>query len=154
MSHRFVTGQVIAHRTAGTARRRLPVYRVVLPIQLIGPGGRFEDPVACQWDTGAELSVMSEAVARDHGIPLDDEAEETTLTGVTGAASAAWLVPRFVRFPGLDGFRFRLHFLVHKGSADPLPLPGMRDTYRNFEVVTQEDEVYFFLKGNHTGQPG
>lgn len=148
MSRRFVKGEVEVVR-----RRRLHVHRIILPVQVIGPGGRFGDPIPFQWDTGSELSVMSEAVARRIGIPLDDQTEETTLVGVTGAEAPAWLVPRFVRFPGLDGFRFRLHVVILKGSADRLPLLGMRDTYRNLEVVTQEDEVYFFLKPDHAGEP-
>lgn len=153
MSRRFIVGEVETYQTAETARRRLDVHRVVLPVEFLGPGGRFADPTACQWDTGSELSVMSEALARRLGVTIDDRTDTTTLVGVTGAESPAWVVPRFVRFPGLDGLRFRFHFLVLPRVVDRLPLLGMRDTYRNFEVYSHEDEVYFFPKPDHTGQP-
>lgn len=72
---------------------------------------------------------------------------------MTGAVGGAWVVPRFVRFPGLDGFHFRIHFMALKGVTGRLPLLGMRDTYRNFDVISNRNEVYFFLKRDHTGQP-
>lgn len=151
MSGTFVRA-VIRRRTAETARGPLDVHRVLLNVRPLGPGGVYAPPTPFQWDTGSELSVMSEAVARRLGLPLDDGAEETGIRGVTGDIEDAWLVPRFVLFPGLDGFRFRIHFLIHKGSTDPLPLLGMRDTYRNFEVVSKANAVFFFLKRDHTGE--
>ena len=138
-------------RTGMTAQGPLEVPRVVLPIRLSIGGGRYSLPMDCQWDTGSELSVMSERVARDLEIDLAG-AEETRFLALAGPPREAWLVPRWVRFPRLCGVRFKFLFLVEKGSRDPLPLLGMLDTYRNFEVHSHEDEYFFFLADRHHGE--
>lgn len=151
MAGRFFRA-TIRERAVSTARRRLEVHQVELRMEVLGPDGRYAAPALCLWDTGAELSVMGEDTARDLGLPLDEETDESGLRGVTGAVGGTWVVPRFVRFPGLDGFRFRIHFMVLKGVTGRVPLLGMRDTYRNFDVVSNRDAVYFCLKANHAGE--
>lgn len=151
MSRQFFKA-IIQERAVETTRRQLEVYRIELQMQLLGAGAKYAPPIPCQWDSGAELSVLSEDVARDLDFPLSDDTEETGIRGVMGDTQEAWLIPRFVRFPGLDGVRFQIYFLIPKGSVGMLPLLGMRDTYRNFEVISRDGEVFFFLKRNHAGQ--
>jgi len=111
----------------------------------------FAPPVPCQWDTGSQLSVISERVARDLGIDLDHD-PDTQLRGVTGVPVDAWLISRWVRFPGLCGWQFKLQFLIQRGSNDPLPLLGMLDTHDNFEIHSREAEYFFFLADRHRGE--
>ena len=150
MCRRFFQA-VVRHRTGLTAAGPLEVPRVILPIRLSVGDGRYSPPIDCQWDTGSELSVMSETFARDLGIALTD-AEETRFLTLGDARAEAWIVPRWVRFPGLCGYRFKFLFLVQKGSRDPLPLLGMLDTHQNFEVHSREAEYFFFLANRHQGE--
>ena len=150
MCRRFFQATV-QHRTSFTATGPLSVPRVVLPIRLSVGEGRFSPPIECQWDSGSELSVMSEALARDLGIDLTGS-EETRLLTLGDSGRDAWLVPRWVRFPGLCGYQFKFLFLVQKGSRDPLPLLGMLDTHQNFEVHSRQAEYFFFLADRHRGE--
>ena len=151
MARRFFKAE-ITWSWIDTRQGLIAAPRVELQIRLSTGESRFAPPVACQWDTGSQLSVMSEQVARDLGIDLDRE-PDTRLGGITGVKVPAWVVQRFARFPGLDGWQFKLEFLVQKGSADPLPLLGMGDTYDNFEIVSRGDDYAFFLKEGHRGEP-
>jgi hypothetical protein len=150
MCRRFFQA-VVRHRTGLTAAGPIEVPRVILPIRLRVGGGRYSLPIDCQWDTGSELSVVSEVVARDLGIDLT-EAEESRFLTLGHSPLDAWLVPRWVRFPGLCGYQFKFLFLVQKGSRDPLPLLGMLDTHQNFEVHSREAEYFFFLADRHRGE--
>jgi hypothetical protein len=130
----------------------LPAPRIEMPIRFAEGEGKYGLEMQCQWDSGSQLSVMSETFARGLGIDLDRE-PDTAIRGVTGNERPAWRVERFVRFPGLDGLRFRFHFLVLQGSDDPLPLVGMLDTFGNFELIQHGATFYFFLKDGHRGEP-
>jgi hypothetical protein len=138
-------------RTGTTAAGPLEVPHVALRIRLPNQNGEYLAPLEFQWDSGAELSMMSERVAREHGIDLTT-AEETTFVGTSGGGNG-WLVHIWVRFPSLADLQFKLLFLVHKGSDDPLPLLGMLDTFQNFNVISRDDEYFFYLKPAHCGSP-
>lgn len=146
MSSRKFKAKVVPD-TAGRAKYR--VYRIEFPILLSVGDGHFTR-FRCQWDTGAEFSMLSEKIARDLGIDLAPE-PDSEVGGLTGTA-AAWFVRRWVRFPGIDGLQFKLSFLVQQHSALSLPLFGMRDTYENFEVLSHGPAYYFFLADRHTGE--
>ncbi len=150
MARRFFKAE-ITWSWIDTRQGLIPAPRVELQIRLSTGESQFALPVACQWDTGSQLSVMSEQVAGDLGVDLDRE-PDTKLRGVTGAEVPAWVVQRYVRFPGLDGWQFKLQFLVQKGSTDPLPLLGMLDTHDNFDVHTHADDYFFFLADRHRGE--
>jgi hypothetical protein len=151
MCRRFFAANVRWSRIA-TARGPVAAPRLMLPVCFSVGGGRFGSPIQTQWDTGAQVSVMSEALARGLGIDLERE-PDTRMRGVTGVEVSAWYVTRYARFPELCGWQFKLNFLVHRGSADPLPLLGMLDTYENFEVHSRGDDYFFFLKDGHRGEP-
>lgn len=138
-------GEIESHRGA------VPALRIEFPLALSTGGSRFAAPIPCQWDTGAQLSVMSEAVARELGIDLPSE-PDSRMRGITGDFAGVWLVTRYARFPELCGWQFKLNFLVHQGSTDPLPLLGLLDTYENFEVHSRGDDYFFFLKDGHRGE--
>jgi hypothetical protein len=153
MAGRFIQGEV-RWRTGPTDEGPLDVPHIVLPIVFVTSSGP-QVPIDCQWDSGSELSLMSERVARAIGIDLDG-AEETTFISANGERADAWLVRRWVRFPALSGWRFKLLFIVHKGSDDPLPLLGMLDTHRLFDLVSHGGEYFFFLAADpkrHHGEP-
>lgn len=150
MARRFFKAEV-AWVWIDTRQGLMPAPRIELPIRFSEGEGRYGPPMMCQWDSGSQLSVMSERVARDLDIDLDRE-PDTGIRGVTGVEVPAWVVERYVRFPDLDGWQFKLHLLVQQGSADPLPLLGMFDTFGNFELIQHGSTYYFFLAENHRGE--
>lgn len=135
-----------------TAQGILSAPRIILSTRFSIGGSQFGPPTPCQWDTGSHLSVMSEQVAHALGIDLDRE-PDTRIRGVTGVEVPAWLVTRYVRFPGLCGWQFKLRFLVQQGAEYPVPLIGLLDTHDNFDVYTHGDDYIFFLRDTHNGEP-
>jgi hypothetical protein len=134
----------------GTEVIRVPQVR--LQFRLRDGFRPFSEPIRCQWDSGAELSVLSEELARDLGADLRRK-PDTKIFGVTGEGEA-WIVPLSVYFEGLRGYQFEVRFLVQKGSDSRLPLLGMFDTAKNFDIVsTEAEEYHFFLARRHVGLP-
>lgn len=145
MSRRITAKLVWRTNTLPVGPRRVP--RVELYTHFAGEA----KPRLCQWDTGSELSLMSADVARSLGVDLA-RAEETAFVGANNEPADAWLVSRWVQFPGVDGYRFKLQFLVCDG-ADDVPLLGMLDTYQNFDAVSSDTKYYFLLAADrHRGE--
>jgi hypothetical protein len=152
MCRRFFRGNVVWPHRRWSPGAPIWVPQVRLKMRFAVGGGRFSPPIPCQWDTGAERSVISEQLARDLGFDLDCD-PDIQMGGVTGVRVPAWLAPRYVRFPQLCGWQFKITFLVQQGADDPLPLLGMLDTYQNFDVVSNDSEYFFWLAARrHTGE--
>jgi hypothetical protein len=151
MCRRFFKAEVVWPNWIDTRQGLIAAPRIELQIRLSAGESRFAPPVPCQWDSGSQLSVLSERLARELGIELDHE-PDAQLRGVTGVQVRAWLISRWVQFPGLCGWQFKLRFLVPQGSNDPLPLLGMLDTFENFEVHSHAAEYFFFLADRHLGE--
>jgi hypothetical protein len=146
-----VTGQRFRTRLAWRTTGGIRVPHIEFPVFLSEGNSGFTS-VRFQWDTGATFSVIGKQLALDLGIDLSDD-PESEVRGVSGQ-SKAWFVRRWARFPGIDGYQFKLRLLV---PVDPLPdwrLPlfGMLDTYQNFDVRSADEDYFFFLADRHKGE--
>lgn len=125
----------------------------------------FSPPEWFMFDTGAELSAVSEQFATDYG--FGDYRTTGTLTTVrgyddSGPSQRGWLVPRWVRFrdydlrsgPSGDGIyhlMFRVEFLVVEDAVIELPILGLTDSHAYFALGSVGEEYWFFLKASGDG---
>ena len=117
------------------------------------------------FDTGAELSAVTEQFAIDYGFgDFRISGTPTVVRGFddSGPPQRGWLVPRWVRFrdhdlrptSGGDGIRhlmFRVEFLVVEGVVMEVPIFGLTDSHAYFTLGSIEDEYWFFLKTGGDG---
>lgn len=125
----------------------------------------FSQPVAFMFDTGAELSAVSEQFAIDFGFgDFRAIGTPTVVRGYdeSGPSRQGWLVPRWVRFrdhdlrPGPHGdgiphLMFRVEFLVVEGAVMEVPIIGLADSHTYFTLGSIGEEYWFFLKASSDG---
>ena len=128
----------------------------------------FSPPADLLFDTGAELTAVSEQFAETHG--FGDFRSTGTRANVRGydeatAYRAAWLVVRWVRFrnwwlqPDADGadvggihdFQFRIEFAVVEGAVIRVPILGLIDSHALFQLSNLGDEYLFFPRVDEDG---
>jgi hypothetical protein len=138
----------------------------------------FGRPRLFVFDTGAELTCVDEAFAETEGFG-DGEAWETfrdripenerfKLRGIAGDIEAV-SVKRKVRFRdhkngllargfndlgGIAKFEFDIEFAVILGVEKEMPIVGLRDAHKYFQIGSIDDEYWFTLKGKgHNTMP-
>lgn len=130
----------------------------------------FLPPVWFLFDTGAELSVVSESFARMCG--LGNYRRDGRRIAIRGyddhtPSRIAWLVPRWVRFRdyrtrrvtgagdtgGLPDLEFRINFAVVEGARVELPILGLADFHALFNLASKRQEFWCFLAVDDDGIP-
>ena len=125
----------------------------------------FSSPVPFMFDTGAELSAVSEQFAIDYGFgDFRLVGTPTAARGFddSGPARRGWLVSRWVRFrdhdhrPGPHGdgiphLMFRVDFLVVEGAIIEVPILGLADGHAYFALGSIGEEYWFMLKASGDG---
>lgn len=105
----------------------------------------LNEPYPFIFDTGCEITMVSEDVAALLGLPPDDGSRRTRVTGSTGM-SGGRLVDVSFRFPttvsGTPGLEVSSTWVVVTGPTD-LALLGFQEVHRYFSVKTYEFDVYF-----------
>jgi hypothetical protein len=117
-----------------------------------------------QYDSGAELSVMSAQLAEEYGIVnfREEALLECKVTGYdrTATPRTAWQVPLWIRFrhhrlsalnlphlvDGIPNWEFQFLFLIVEDAAIECPLLGINDLHRFFFLSTLKDQYYFFMR--------
>jgi Aspartyl protease len=117
---------------------------VKVPLLVYGTGGitRSREFI---FDTGCEVTMVSEDVAAQLRLPPDDGTRRVHITSTTGFGGGRLVDVRF-RFPitvsGTPGLEVTSTWVVLSGRTD-LALLGFQEVHRHFSVKTFEFDVYF-----------
>lgn len=128
----------------------------------------FSQPVEFLFDTGAELTAVSEEFADAHGFgDFRAVGRSTEAYGYDDSAPPrpAWIVSRWVRFRdyepqpdasgneggGIHGYEFRLDVTVVEGAEVRVPILGVVDPHALFQLTSQGDEYWFILRADAGG---
>ena len=116
--------------------------RIDFPLTVTGPQG--EAGCSFRFDTGCDITMVSEDVATALGLPSGGR--PITVAGSTGTA-AGRLVPVIFRFPpdeisGLPEAEVFSMWIV-TGARTQLALVGLQDVHAHFAVGTDDTYMYF-----------
>ena len=115
-----------------------------VPLEVVGTNGAQTTQVFL-FDTGCEVTTVSEDIAGVLGLTPDDGTRRVRVTGSTGK-SAGRLVDVTFRFPrtvsGTPGLEASSTWVVVSGPTK-LALLGFQEVHRHFSVRTYEFDVYF-----------
>lgn len=128
----------------------------------------FSPPVEFLFDTGAELTAVSEEFAVAHGFGnFRDVGRPTEARGYDDSVPtrSAWVVPRWVRFRdyeprfdaggnevgGIHDLEFRIDVTVVEGADIGVPILGVVDPHSLFHLGSQDDDYWFFLRMGDDG---
>lgn len=120
--------------------------RVSVPLTVLG--GRHGDVMfPFRFDTGADLTTVSEDVAAALGLPTSGS--PIGVGGSTGTG-AGWLVPVRFHFPtesaGVPGLAVDSTWVVLRGRTN-VALLGLVDVHRHFSISTFTTEMIFLPWG-------
>lgn len=122
----------------------LEVVRVGVPLVVLDRTGP-SPPHRFIFDTGCEVTMVSEDVGRSLGLPPDDGTRRVRVVGSTGRGGGRLVDVRF-RFPdtvsGKPGLEVASTWVVVGGRSD-LALLGFQEVHRHFRVRSYEFNVYF-----------
>ena len=122
-------------------RYGLEALRVVVPLTVHGTRGRRQSRFI--FDTGCEVTMVSEDVATAMGLPAGGHT--VNVSGLTGTGSGRLVDVRF-RFPetmsGGPGLEVSSTWVVLGGRRN-LALLGFQEVHRHFRVWTLEFDMYF-----------
>jgi predicted aspartyl protease len=97
------------------------------------------------FDTGCQITTVSEDVAAALGLPPDDGTRRVRVTGASGKTAGRLMDVTF-RFPttvsGTPGLEVSSTWVVAGGQSN-LALLGFQEVHRHFSVKTYEFDVYF-----------
>lgn len=116
--------------------------RVDVPLTVIGSAGEVDQPF--RFDTGCEITMVSEDVAAALGLPAGGT--PVAITGSTGTATGR-LVPVTFRFPpdalsGLPAADVSSVWIV-TAARTQLCLLGLQDVHDLYTFWTDDTDVYF-----------
>ena len=119
----------------------LECYRAEVELVRVGPG-RPTKRTPFIFDTGAEVTMVSEDVARDLKLPAGGRP-----VSVTGSVSSGTgrLVPVAFRFAGEPGLTVTTHWVILPGDRK-IAILGLRDVLPHFEVRAEDFDMYFIHK--------
>ncbi len=122
-------------------RHGLECYRAEVELIRVGPG-RPTHPTPFIFDTGAEVTMVSEDVARDLGLTTGGQP-----VSVTGSVSSGTgrLVPVAFRFAGEPGLTVATSWVILPGDRK-IAILGLRDVLPHFEVRMEDFDLYFIRK--------
>ncbi len=129
----------------------LDVVRVEVPLAVPGPRGDRRHEFI--FDTGCEITMVSEDIATKLGLPTGGRA--VNVTGTTGKGYGRVVDVRF-RFPsdpnGKLGLDVDSTWVVVAGVTD-LALLGFMEVHRHFCIRSQEFEMFFISWASLRGGP-
>ena len=116
-------------------------YRAEVELFRVGPGGPTR-PTPFIFDTGAEVTMVSEDVARDLRLPAGGRP-----VSVTGSVSSGTgrLVPVTFRFVAEPGLTVTTNWVVLPGNRG-IAILGLRDVLPHFAVRAEDFDMYFIRK--------
>ncbi len=129
----------------------LDVVRVQVPLAVPGPRGDRRHEFI--FDTGCEITMVSEDIATKLGLPIGGQ-----LVNVTGSTAKGFgrLVDVHFRFPpdpnGKPGLEVDSTWVVVSGVTD-LALLGFMEVHRHFCIRSQEFEIFFISWASLRGVP-
>jgi hypothetical protein len=122
-------------------RYGLDVIRVLIPLTVRGAHAEIDQEFT--FDTGCEVTMVSEDVATKLGLPSGGRTLK--VHGLTGSGTGRLVEVRF-RFPptptGNLGLQVDSTWVVVSGVTD-LALLGFMEVHRHFRIHSQEFEVFF-----------
>ena len=123
-------------------RYGLECHRIEVAVRCVGPSCPV-DSTPFLFDTGAEVTMVSEDLARHLKLPT----EVGRTVGVTGSVSegVGRLVPVTFRYTGEAGLILQSHWVVLPGGRG-IAILGLRDVLPHFEIRTEDFDMYFLRK--------
>lgn len=122
-------------------RYGLPVVRVDVPLAVFGTRGTVEHPFI--FDTGCEITTVSEDIAAKLGLPPGGR--DVGMHGLSGSATGRLVDVRF-RFPrtvsGTEGLIVDSTWVVTSARLG-LALLGFMEVHQHFQMRTFEFDTYF-----------
>jgi hypothetical protein len=123
---------------------RLEVIEVWVPLVVLAGTGPSR-PHDFLFDTGCQVTMVSEDVALALGLPPDDGTRRVRTVGLTGRGSGRLVDVRF-RFPdtvsSTPGLEVSSTWVVVGGRTN-LALLGFQEVHRHFRIWTFEFDMYF-----------
>jgi hypothetical protein len=120
----------------------LEAVRVDVPLTVLGPSA--PEPYDFVFDTGCEITMVSEDVATELGLPVGGRT--VTVHGLTTGGTRRLVDVRF-RFPrtvsGSPGLEVSSTWVVISSGRTNLALLGFREVERHFCIRTLEFDMYF-----------
>ncbi len=122
-------------------RYGLECYRAEVELVRVGPG-RPTNPTPFIFDTGAEVTMVSEDIARDLNLPAGGRP-----VSVAGSVSSGTgrLVPVAFRFAAEPGLTVATEWVVLPGNRK-IAILGLRDVLPHFVVRAEDFDLYFIRK--------
>ena len=131
----------------------LTVAFVKVPLDVVGLSGAITTQDFL-FDTGCQITTVSEDIAAALGLPPDDGTRRVRVTGSAGK-SAGRLVGVTFCFPttvsGMPGLEVSSTWVVVSGQTK-LALLGFQEVHQHFSVRTYEFDVYFVPWRTLTGR--
>ena len=134
-------------------RHGLDVVRVKVPPIVPDPHGDREHEFI--FDTGCQITMVSEDVATKLGLPLPSGGPLVNITGSTAKGYGRLVEVRF-RFPpdanGKPGLEVDSTWVVVSGATD-IALLGFMEVHRHYGIRSQEFNVFFISWASLRGLP-
>jgi len=135
------------------SRHGLACIRVDVPLTVFDDAGRARTRKFV-YDTGCEITMVSEDVAHALGLPPDDGTRQVRTVGATGGGSGRLVDVRF-RFPdtvsGKPGLEVSSTWVVVTGQTQ-LALLGFQEVHRHFSVRTDQFLAFFITWASLRGE--